>query len=151
MLFKRLVGEATSGQVSLFLSCVGFISTFLLWPVIVIFQFTEYEHVNWANIPWDYLCGTGALSLIFNYLINFGIAFTYPLFISLGTVMGIPANALTDFIFRAKEFGAYKVLAAVLITVGFLFVLIPELYEDRLQEKLGCKKSKSHDTEEVQL
>ena len=30
---------------------------------------------------------------VFNFLVNFGIAVTYPLFIALGTVVGIPLNA----------------------------------------------------------
>ena len=138
--FKKMVGDATLGQVSLFLSCVGLLTTLLLWPVIVIFQFTEYERVNWSDLPWEYLCGTGALALVFNFLINFGIAFTYPLFISLGTVIGIPLNALTDFVFRDVDFGFLKIVAAFFIIIGFLFMLIPLSYEQHLREKLSCKK-----------
>ena len=145
-----MVGDATLGQVSLFLSCLGLLPTFLFWPIIVIFQFTDYERVSWSHLPWEYLCGTGALALIFNFLINFGIAFTYPLFISLGTVIGIPLNALTDLVFRDTEFGILKIVAAFFIIIGFLFMLIPESYEEHLQEKIGCKKKESLDINELE-
>lgn len=130
------------GQVSLFLSCLGLLTTLLFWPIIVIFQFTDHERVNWSHMPWEYLCATGTLTLIFNFLINFGIAFTYPLFISLRAVIGIPLNALT-FVIRDTEFGILKIVAAFLIIIGFLFMLMPYSYEEHLREKIGCKKKES--------
>ena len=126
------------GQVSLFLSCLGLLSTLLLWPIIVIFHFTRYEEITWGNIPWKYLCGNAFLGIIFNFLINFGIAFTYPLFISLGTVIGIPINALTDVLFRGAAFGSYKIVAAFYIVIGFLFMLLPKEFEESLQQ-LFCR------------
>lgn len=137
--FKRIVGDATLGQVSLFLSCLGLLSTLLLWPIIVIFHFIHYEVFTWRNIPWKYLCGNAVLGIIFNFLINFGIAFTHPLFVSLGTVLGIPINALTDFIFRGAEFGSYKTVAAFYIVIGFLFMLLPKEVEETLQEII-CRR-----------
>ena len=56
-------------------------------------------------------------------MINFGIAFTYALFISLDSVLGIPLNALTDFLLRGAAFGSYKTVAAFSIVIGFLFML----------------------------
>ena len=37
-----------------------------------------------GSLPWGFLTLSAALHLVFNFLINFGIAFTSPLFISLG-------------------------------------------------------------------
>ena len=34
--------------------------------------------------------------LVFNFLVNFGVAFTYPLFISVAMMLGIPLNAGMD-------------------------------------------------------
>lgn len=136
--FKRIVGDATLGQVSLFLSCLGLLSTLLLWPIIVIFHLTHYEDLTWRNIPWKYLCGHAFLGIIFNFLINFGIAFTYPLFISLGTVLGIPINALTDFLFRGSAFGGFKIVAASYVVIGFLFMLLPKEFEESLQQTFFC-------------
>ena len=134
------MGDATLGQVSLFLSCLGLLSTLLLWPIIVIFYFTHYEEFSWTLIPWKYLCGNAALGLMFNFLINFGIAFTYPLFISLGTVLGIPINAVADLLFRGAEFGSSKIVAAFSIIIGFLFMLLPNQIEETLQRTFCCRK-----------
>ena len=133
------MGDATLGQVSLFLSCLGLLNTLLLWPIVLIFYYTHYEFFNWGNIPWKYLCGNAVLGLIFNFLINFGIAFTYPLFISLGTVLGIPINALTDFLFRGAQFGSCKIVAAFSIVIGFLFMLLPAETEVVLREIICCR------------
>lgn len=138
--FKRIVGDATLGQVSLFLSCLSLLSTVLFWPLIVIFHYTRWEEFKWEDIPWKYLCGNAVLGMIFNFLINFGIAFTYPLFISLGTVLGIPINAVTDYLFRGAAFGSYKIVAAFSIVIGFLFMLLPKEFEETLQETFCCRK-----------
>ena len=51
---KRTVADATLVQVSLTLSCLGLLTTFLLWPVLVIFQFTECERAALSDLPWGY-------------------------------------------------------------------------------------------------
>ena len=48
--FKRIVGDATLGQVSLFLSCLSLLSTVLLWPLIVIFHYTRWEEYTLGGI-----------------------------------------------------------------------------------------------------
>lgn len=150
VLFKRVVGDGTAPQVALFLSFLGILSSLLLWPIILILYYTHIELIEWQKTPWTYLCGTSSLNLVFNFVLNFGIAFTYPLFISLGIVLGIPVNALADTIFRGAKFGVLQIVAAILIITGFAFMLVPENYEDRLQEKCGCKRSDKgfHDCKE---
>ena len=92
-------------------------------------------------MPWLFLNGTGVVSLFFNFLINFGIALTHPLFISIGTVLGIPVNAGADAIFRGADFGKYKMISAFLIVTGFLFMLVPE----DIENKLWCRNQKNAD------
>ena len=115
----------------------------MLWPVTLIFHFTnyKYEQIDWTDLPWVLLNGSGVLVLIFNFLVNFGIAFTFPLFIAIGTLLGIPINALADYIWRDKNFGAFKIVAALLIILGFLLMLIPNEILDRTEKKLCCASS----------
>ena len=120
--FKLFIGDGGIGQVSLFLTCLGLINLLCFWPILEIMHFTHYEHINWHHIPWSYLCGSAALGLAFNFLINFGIAFTFPLFISLGTVLGIPLNAAVDAAWRADPFSWLKGTGAVMIIVGFILM-----------------------------
>lgn len=149
VLFKKLVGDAPGGQVSLFLTLLGLLNLFFLWPLVLILHYAKYEHMSWDTIPWDYLTGSGCLGLVFNFLINFGVAFTYPLFISLGTVLGIPINAGADAIFRGQGFGPIKILASILIVIGFLLLLLPRRYEDLLQSRMHCKKTKIFERKQV--
>ena len=100
MFFKKTVGDAILGQVSLTLSCLGLLTTFLLWPLLVIFQLTECERAALSDLPWGYLCGTRALALVFHSLMIFGITSTSTLFISLGVMISILLNSLMDHVFR---------------------------------------------------
>ena len=76
-----------------------------------------------SEIPWLFLCVSAALSLVFNYLINFGVAFTYPLFISIGTIVGIPLNTIVDVAFRGTSFSIYDVVGCLTIMGGFCLML----------------------------
>ena len=120
--FKLFIGDGEIEQVALFLTCLGLINLLCFWPILEIMHFTHYEHILWEHIPWSYLCGSAALGLVFNFLINFGIAFTFPLFISLGTVLGIPINAGVDAIWRGAPFSWAKGIGAVMIIVGFILM-----------------------------
>ena len=78
-----------------------------------------------VDVPWAYVCGSSALGVVFNFSINFGIAYTFPLFISLGTVLGIPFNAIVDVVFRQVDLLNWKITAMDLIVGGFLLMLLP--------------------------
>lgn len=147
VLFKKIVGDASGPQVSLFLTFLGLLNLVFLWPIMLILHYTNYEHMSWDTLPWDFLAGTGGLGLVFNFLINFGVALTYPLFISLGTVLGIPINAIADALFRGQSFGRFKIIASIMIVIGFVLLLLPERYEDLLESKVCCRKGKKRNTE----
>ncbi|XP_014669524.1 PREDICTED: putative thiamine transporter SLC35F3 isoform X2 [Priapulus caudatus] len=131
--FKKIVGNASLGQVSIFLSMLGVFDVLVMWPIMLALYLTKVEVYDWHNLPWMYLGGSAALGLVFNFLVNFGIAFTYPLFISIGIMMGIPVNAAADIIWRDKTFSGMTIAAAVLMCVAFLVLLAPEDWNLTLQ------------------
>lgn len=132
VIFKRVIGDATYGQVSLFLTILGFFDFVFLWPILVVLYYTGQE--SWEVMPWGFLCGSAALGVVFNFLVNFGIAVTFPLLISLGHVLGIPINGVVDFFFRGMTFEGLKLAGACLIFVGFVIMVLPT----SCQEKLAC-------------
>lgn len=79
--------------------------------------------------------------MIFNFAINFGIAYTFPLFISLGTILGIPINAVVDVLFRNVDLVNWKITAMDLIIGGFLLILVPPDSSEWLHKKL-CPRRK---------
>ena len=149
MFFKKTVGDAILGQVSLTLSCLGLLTTFLLWPLLV----TECERAALSDLPWGYLCGTRALALVFHSLMIFGITSTSTLFISLGVMISILLNSLMDHVFRDSEFGLLKIIVTMFIIIGFLLLLIPLSREKKATKYYFCerKRRKHHHFVSVSL
>lgn len=118
VLFKKVVGDANFGQVSLFLSMLGICNLFLSWPIALILIMTEAETISWALVPWPYICASAALSFrkassklfymkpnenvsVFNLFVNVGVAYTHPIYISVGLFLGLPLNAGMESCFGA--------------------------------------------------
>ena len=125
----------------LFLSLLGFFTAVTMWPIVLILHFLQVELLQ--DIPWSYVIGQALLGVCFNFCINFGIAYTYPLFISLGTVLGVPLNAVVDAVFRQVYLLNWKLTATVLILGSFLLTLLPSADSVYIQNKLCCKAVKS--------
>ena len=107
---------------TLFLSSLGLFSKLFLWPIALTLHLLNAEEIT--NVPWLYLCASSALAVVFNLSINFGIAYTFPLFISIGTLLGIPLNAVVDQVFRDVTILNWKFPATVLIIAGFILMLM---------------------------
>lgn len=63
MLFKKVIGEASYGQVSLFFSLIGLFNAALLWPLCLTLYFTGVEILYWDLLPWPALFAASGLSL----------------------------------------------------------------------------------------
>uniref|UniRef100_A0A1I7W8K9 7TM_GPCR_Srx domain-containing protein n=1 Tax=Heterorhabditis bacteriophora TaxID=37862 RepID=A0A1I7W8K9_HETBA len=65
VLFKRLLGNADLAQVSLFMTCIGFVNLLLNWVPGIILMLTGKEYIKWMFIPWLPIIGaTNALITI---------------------------------------------------------------------------------------
>ena len=62
-MFKKVVGEASYGQVSVFFSVVSILNTVLLSPLVAALHLTGYETILWDHLPWPNLLLAAALSL----------------------------------------------------------------------------------------
>ncbi|KHJ91283.1 putative membrane protein [Oesophagostomum dentatum] len=125
VLFKRLMGSANLGQVSLFMSCLGFLNLAFNWVPVLILLLTDSEHIEIAYVPWGPVIGAAVLSLLFNFLINFGIALLHPLVVSVGMLMGIPLNTVIDIIFRHVPPTAAFLGGTALIIASFILIIFP--------------------------
>jgi solute carrier family 35 protein F3/4 len=63
VMFKKMIGDATYGQVSLFFSLIGLLNAALLWPVCLVLYFSEIEILHWDRLPWMILLSASTLSL----------------------------------------------------------------------------------------
>lgn len=138
VLFKCTMADASGSQVALFLTLLGFINIMVFSPVLFLMDYLSWEEITWETLPWVDLNGTAVLNAIFNYLVNFGISVTFPLFISVGISLGLPINAIADSLFRHEEFGVLKIVSLFLILAGFLLMLIPSEKLKNLEKNLCC-------------
>lgn len=63
VLFKKVVGEASFGQVSLIFTVIALLNTILLSPVLAALYLSGYETIVWTQLPWPNLLMAAALSL----------------------------------------------------------------------------------------
>ncbi|XP_064913858.1 solute carrier family 35 member F3 isoform X4 [Columba livia] len=130
VLFKLLLGSAKFGEAALFLSVLAAFNVLFITCIPVILYFTKVEY--WSSfdiVPWGNLCGFSILLLTFNILLNFGIAITYPTLISLGIVLSVPVNAVVDHYTSEIVFNSVRVIAIIIIGLGFLLLLLPEEWD----------------------
>ena len=119
---------------AIFLTCLGLLNLIFLWPIILILKAVGVNSLN--NIPWTYLSLSSIAGLFFNGCINFGIAYTYPLFISLGTVIGIPVSIIIDYFWNGTyEFSGLILIGSILIVSGFFIILFSPMKKDEIEKE----------------
>ncbi|XP_051880519.1 putative thiamine transporter SLC35F3 isoform X2 [Pristis pectinata] len=132
VLFKMLLGSAKYGEAALFLTVLGLFNVTFIICVPTALYFTGIEHwTSFRLVPWEKLCGIAILLLSFTILMNFGIAVTSPTLISVGVVLSVPVNAVADAYSSDIIFNGVRVVAVLIICLGFLLLLLPEEW-DRL-------------------
>ncbi|GMT34893.1 hypothetical protein PFISCL1PPCAC_26190, partial [Pristionchus fissidentatus] len=125
VLFKYIIGDATLGQVSLFMTCLGALNLALnTIPTFLLIGF-NVEYLDVTTLPWWPLVGSALLGLMFNFLINFGIALLHPLVISVGMLVGIPLNTVIDILFSAVSATVLFICGSVCIVFSFILVVFP--------------------------
>ncbi|PIC33645.1 hypothetical protein B9Z55_013551 [Caenorhabditis nigoni] len=144
--FKKIIGNASLGDVSLFMTCLGFLNLTINWIPSLILALTGVETLHFAYAPWGPMVGAALLSMAFNFTINFGIALLNPLVISVGMLLGIPLNTLIDIIFRNLDATPLFIIGTCLICLSFLLIIIPY---DKLGINGNCWKNNKTSAEEI--
>ncbi|XP_054000351.1 putative thiamine transporter SLC35F3 isoform X1 [Hylaeus anthracinus] len=138
VLFKKVIGETTFGQMSLFFSLIGLCNAALLWPICLALYFSGAESVHWGRLPWTALLLASILHLVANMLGNFSIALTYDLFITLGLITAVPVSAALDVVLYGAHFMGMKLAGMIFIAVGFFLVMFPDNWPDYITRLLRC-------------
>ncbi|XP_076634190.1 solute carrier family 35 member F3 isoform X1 [Colletes latitarsis] len=136
VLFKKVIGETTFGQMSLFFSLIGLCNAALLWPICLALYFSGAESVHWGRLPWTALILASVLHLVANMLGNFSIALTYDLFITLGLITAVPVSAALDVVLYGAHFMGMKLAGMIFIAVGFFLVMFPDNWPDYITRLL---------------
>ncbi|KAJ1522009.1 hypothetical protein ONE63_002331 [Megalurothrips usitatus] len=136
VLFRKVIGDASYGQVSLFFSLIGLLNASILWPMVLALYLTGAETFNMDQLPWVALLASSGLSLVANLLGNFGVAITYDLFITLGLITSVPVSAALDVVLYGAHFAGMKLAGMILIAVGFFLVMLPDNWPDYITRLL---------------
>ncbi|KAF4082230.1 hypothetical protein AMELA_G00149090 [Ameiurus melas] len=83
-------------------------------------------------VPWNTLCTTASLLLVFNVLVYMGGVCTYPALISLGVLLTVPASAAVDvWVLEAQTLSDMRSGALGLISAAFVLLLFPEDWDEK--------------------
>ncbi|EDV29644.1 uncharacterized protein TRIADDRAFT_3933, partial [Trichoplax adhaerens] len=122
---KLIIGDRPLLQISLLVSNIGVISLFLSWIPVIILSNIGVDINLWSTIPWGPLMVAVVFNVLYNFLLVIGIAITYPIFVSLGALFGIPLNSIIDAVTRNLAFTEAKIFGTVLLILAFVILLIP--------------------------
>ncbi|KAH7727954.1 Protein Y73B6BL.31 b [Aphelenchoides avenae] len=145
VMFKRVNGSANLGQVSLFMTGLGALDAVVNFVPTAILVSTGADRIEWDAVPWWALIGSAMLGLMYNFLVNFGIALLHPLVISVGMLCGIPLSAGIDIVFRGMDATPQFIVGAILILISFSLSTFP--LDDLLSRK--CRAPQNIEEEEM--
>ena len=120
---KKALGDTSMSNTAIYLALVGAINMFIFWPLIIILYVLGIEDVS--QVPWANLVLQSLASFLFNSFINYGIIYTSPLFISIGTILGIPLSILTDYVINpAGQVTILQICGSGCVALGFILLIL---------------------------
>lgn len=63
VLFRKVIGDATYGQISLFFSMMGILNASLMWPLCLTLYLTGVETLSWERLSWPILLAASGMFL----------------------------------------------------------------------------------------
>ncbi|XP_047661197.1 solute carrier family 35 member F4 [Tachysurus fulvidraco] len=133
VMYRKRVGTLDPGPASVLLCCVGLCTLVLHSWVCVLLYITHMEFWPLSQpVPWNTLCTTASLLLVFNVLVNMGGVCTYPVLSTLGFLLTVPASAAVDvWVLEAPPPSDMRLVAFCLISAAFVLLLFPEDWDEK--------------------
>jgi hypothetical protein len=75
-------------------------SAFVCFPITFYLLTNDLEFVPFTVEEWLIVLLSSIFGLSFNWLINYGLSVTFPLFIAIGYTLPVPVNSIVDKIIR---------------------------------------------------
>jgi len=153
VLTTKFFSDANRTVVNTFIGLVGFFNLLFGIPMILILNATGAEPFTFPTVKiFGMLALNGFMGFGLNYLINWGLSITSPLFIRSGELMAIPATLLFDILFKHIFFPLIALPGFILIIAGFVMSIFlesktikeKELLEHQQQQQQQQQTSKHH-------
>lgn len=112
----------------LFIGLLGVWTILLAWPGIIIVDKTGIESFELPHgKSLQGILITMGLDALFNCLLILGIVISSPLFISVGSLLTIPASVVSDWLLHGTVLPILSYMGMLAIVVGFLLLTLSEL------------------------
>jgi len=131
VLYRRWFGASSTRFAFLVLGSVGAGMLIFGAPISALVLGTGWQSVDWSVFPWglQILACFGGMS--FNLSVAVGVATTYPLYVAVGTILGLPLNVIVDVVFRGTTVNWVEILGMVAVGCGFMLLSMADFI-------LGC-------------
>ena len=106
---------------ALVLACMGVATVFTMWPMFGILHVTGIE----AYMPpppstMRNLLGAALLDAVYQFALLFGISITSPLWMSVGSILVVPASLVADWLLHSTTVSGQAAIGIAFIIAGFL-------------------------------
>ncbi|KAN0016022.1 hypothetical protein ACTFIU_005972 [Dictyostelium citrinum] len=149
VLTSKFIGDANRTIVHTYMGLIAFVNLILGIPVIAILNVTKFEPFS---VPSPSVFGMLLLNALVgfsvNYLINWGLSVTSPLFVRSGELMVIVATLLFDIIIKHMKLPLLALPGYSLIVIGFILSVYIES-RDIKQQKQKEKEKNVSETESL--
>ena len=113
-------GGDAGDTVGRYLSLVGVVNVLPGLALVLVLSWTGAEPIEWGSVPMGLVAVHAVSALAFNFFVNYGVSLTTPLWVSVGTVLGIPLNYAVDMLRGRKLLGWRQSAGAALVVAAFL-------------------------------
>lgn len=126
VLFRFCFGQPSPFAVAHFLGVLGCACAVVLWTALLALVLTGTEDTPPLSnsVAWTWVMVHALAALAFNFLVNWGVVRTYPLFISIGTILGIPLSVLWDCAASSFRGEACLTVTSPAPLLGFLAIIV---------------------------
>ncbi|EEC04240.1 solute carrier, putative, partial [Ixodes scapularis] len=108
----------------------------------IFYAWSSKSVVNWAKYLTQLLSVLVFISIsVSNLLGNFGIMWTFEIFLTLGLAFAVPISAIVDVYIYEVLFEGMKLAGILLILIGFMLVLLPDDWPDYLTMMLRYRRT----------
>ena len=150
-IFARYLKAPETRQVSLILSLIGLINLLFILPISFLLIYFNVESVEWETAPWGLIIAVSFSGVIFNFLINYGVVVTYPLFISVGFSLCLPGNLAIDYFFRGDNFTGLQLAGTAVAFSAVLLLLALQYWSTKKAGKEKYSAGKEIEAEKFDM
>ncbi len=140
VLFRRWFGPGSLRLAVFMLATIGAFMLVLGGLITAAVLLWQWESVDWGTFPWGLQVASMAASLAFNLGVAVGIGVTYPLYVSLGTLLGLPLNVAFDWAARGSGVSVLQAVGMACVFAGFGVMAVAEAAVSPAADEPGAEE-----------